>query len=98
MPSSPSSLKYTAFLDVSVGGFGWISFFSQGMCLFYSSYVGGDNTNKKYNQLMDGMLIFNNVMGFDVYIKIGVYCSYTQDRHCLHIFLIKGKSTTNKVL
>ena len=30
MPSSPSSLKYTAFLDVSVGGFGWIAFFAQG--------------------------------------------------------------------
>ena len=29
-PASPSALKYTAFLDVSLGGFGWISFFTQG--------------------------------------------------------------------
>lgn len=30
LPASPSSLKYTAFLDVSIGGFGWIAFFAQG--------------------------------------------------------------------
>ena len=55
-PNSPPSLKYTAFVDVSVGGFGWISLFSQ----------GGDNTNKKYKQLLDGTLSFHAVKGFEV--------------------------------
>ena len=55
-PSSPSSLKYTAFLDVSVGGFGWIGLFSQ----------GGDNTNKKVKQLESGTLQFFAVKGFHV--------------------------------
>ena len=55
-PNSPSCLKYTAFADISVGGFGWIALFSQ----------GGDNTNKKYKQLQDGVLRFNAVKGFEV--------------------------------
>ena len=55
-PNSPSSLKYTAFVDISVGGFGWIAMFTQ----------GGDNTNKKYKQLQAGTLCFNAVKGFNV--------------------------------
>ena len=69
-PNSPPSLKYTAFLDVSVGGFGWISLFSQ----------GGDNTNKKYKQLLDGVLSFNAVKGFEVtVVDERVMSRYTRD-------------------
>ena len=61
-PSSPSSLKYTAFLDVSVGGFGWICLFSQ----------GGDNTNKKVKQLESGTLqMFSERVCFDCVIRNG---------------------------
>lgn len=56
MPNSPKSIKHTAFVDISVGGFGWIAFFT----------LGGDNTNKKYNQLMAGVLGLNSVKGFEV--------------------------------
>lgn len=49
-------MKFTAFLDVSVGGFGWIAFFT----------LGGDNTYKKYNQLLAGTLGLNSVKGFEV--------------------------------
>ena len=58
-PNSPSSLKYTAFVDISVGGFGWIAVFAQ----------GGDNTNKKYKQLQAGTLCFNAVKGFAVEVQ-----------------------------
>lgn len=65
-PSSPSSLKYTAFLDVSVGGFGWICLFSQ----------GGDNTNKKVKQLESGTLQMFAVKGFHVALERECSCRW----------------------
>ena len=41
---------------MSVGGFGWICFFT----------LGGDNTYGKFNQLNAGILGLNAVKGFDV--------------------------------
>ena len=58
-PNKNPPIKHTAFVDISVGGFGWISFFT----------LGGDNTNKKYNQLMAGSFVLNAVKGFEVYLK-----------------------------
>ena len=85
-PNSPSSLKYTAFVDVSVGGFGWISLFSQ----------GGDNTNKKYKQLLDGVLSFHAVKGFEVgVIDRGVMNRFTQDLPSFRKFPKNGKSYIN---
>ena len=82
-PNSPSSLKYTAFVDVSVGGFGWISLFSQ----------GGDNTNKKYKQLLDGVLSFHAVKGFEVgVLDRGVMNRFTHDLHSFRRFPKSGKS------
>ncbi|OAO14290.1 peptidyl-prolyl cis-trans isomerase pin1-like protein [Blastocystis sp. ATCC 50177/Nand II] len=69
-PASPSALKYTAFLDVSLGGFGWISFFTQ----------GGDNTNKKYNQLLAGKLTLNAIKGFELYPRPPLFTSIPEER------------------
>lgn len=67
LPASPSSLKYTAFLDVSIGGFGWIAFFAQGEKRWKGAErIGGDNTRKKYAQIMAGTLRLNAVKGFEV--------------------------------